>query len=154
MYIFGRKNCKLSIRYFSSGGSSSNDNCLLSDRDVSRLVSEDNLVADPDWDLYARLESGYNCRSTQNGRDDSLVTSCRLFNFVACRLLPARAQPLQTLHNCGQREDRLFILSRLLSKVSSKGLLQHIQLWRHLHQELPALRSARKRYCSERRLGV
>ena len=71
-----------SLRYSSSSGSSSSDNCLLSDRDVSSLVSEDNLVVDQDWDLYARLESGYNCRSTQNGRYGTLATSCILLNCI------------------------------------------------------------------------
>ena len=43
------------------------DNCLLSSQEVSQLVNTNNLQVDNGWDLYARLESGYNCRSSESG---------------------------------------------------------------------------------------
>ena len=43
------------------------DNCVLSGQAVAELVSSSSLLVDDAWDLYQRIESGYNCRGAQTG---------------------------------------------------------------------------------------
>ena len=44
------------------------DNCVLSGQAVAELVSSSSLLVDDAWDLYQRIESGYNCRGAQTGQ--------------------------------------------------------------------------------------
>ena len=43
------------------------DNCILSTEDVARLVNNNDVLVDDNWDLYQRVEGGYNCRGAQTG---------------------------------------------------------------------------------------
>ena len=43
------------------------DNCILSSEDVARLVNNNDVLVDDNWDLYQRVEGGYNCRGAQTG---------------------------------------------------------------------------------------
>ena len=45
------------------------DNCLLSSEDVARLVNNNDVLVDDNWDLYQRVEGGYNCRGAQTGQE-------------------------------------------------------------------------------------
>ena len=50
------------------------DNCLLSFEDVARLVNNNDVLVDDNWDLYQRVEGGYNCRGAQTGEGSSDVS--------------------------------------------------------------------------------
>ena len=49
-------------------GATAGDNCVLSGQAVAELVSSSSLLVDDAWDLYQRIESGYNCRGAQTGQ--------------------------------------------------------------------------------------
>ena len=55
--------------HFSYSGVTSitGDNCILSSEDVARLVNNNDVLVDDNWDLYQRVEGGYNCRGAQTG---------------------------------------------------------------------------------------
>ena len=50
------------------------DNCILSTEDVARLVNNNDVLVDDNWDLYQRVEGGYNCRGAQTGEGSSDVS--------------------------------------------------------------------------------
>ena len=70
---------KLFERIFSrySGVTSiTGDNCILSTEDVARLVNNNDVLVDDNWDLYQRVEGGYNCRGAQTGEHRADDVSC------------------------------------------------------------------------------
>ena len=54
---------------YSGVTSNTGDNCLLSADDVARLVNNNDVLVDDNWDLYQRVEGGYNCRGAQTGEE-------------------------------------------------------------------------------------
>ena len=52
------------------------DNCILSSEDVARLVNNNDVLVDDNWDLYQRVEGGYNCRGAQTGEE--IISDLRL----------------------------------------------------------------------------
>ena len=56
------------------------DNCILSSEDVARLVNNNDVLVDDNWDLYQRVEGGYNCRGAQTGEE--IISDLRLVIII------------------------------------------------------------------------
>ena len=111
------------------------DNCLLSSQEVSQLVNTNNLQVDNGWDLYARLESGYNCRSSESGEmnynywsSPFLIPHSSDLTYLCFRLLQPGEEPVQALLPPGEVQAHGGVPGGLLCPLSQRDLLQHLQL--------------------------